>query len=526
MGKDEYDSVLNKWNFLQNNKETWHTAVTIPYTKLLSPKLAKGTLTRSTIIREIYQAVTHKRLTLIAAPAGAGKTTAVVTLHDTHPDLPLAWAALDEGDDAPHAFLQLFIAAVQREAAGYGRQVQQILGAGGENTPDWPRLMGALINDLDAHTDEPLIIAPDDLHRISNKTIHNLLDYLLERMPPHIHLVITTRHDPPLRLALLRARGQMAEVLLEDLRFSVADITSLFNDVLGLGLPPADLQLVHERTEGWAAGVRLLTLTLPRLASTDKRANLIQHLAASQRFLFDYLIEEVLNQLDAADRDFLLQTAVLDEMTLTLSNAVTGRTDAAATLDALYRQNLFLVVNETADPLAEPTYSTHALFAQFLQNQLRQQVEMKVTDLHLRAAHAVTSPERRIYHLMAAKSWGEAAKAIIAIGKKQCDREFVRPQVIAWIGRLPADIRQRYYWLDQIKASYLRQRGHLSEAWQLCKAALPVVQASGDLSGDLEALWILSFLYTEQPEPEWAAALQDSFPNSPTFSHQPVMHFT
>ncbi|NUM43345.1 MAG: hypothetical protein HUU38_01460 [Anaerolineales bacterium] len=482
----------------------WTAPIRIPRTKLLPPQLAEGTLHRAHLLQDLHQAVTTKRLMLLTAPAGAGKTTSMVALHAAHPELSFAWATLDEGDNEPNTFLQVLIAAIQTRVPEYGREVQHILDAAGKDSPDPLHLMGVMVNGMAMFMDAPFILVLDDLHRVEGQTIHRVLDYLLERMPPNVHVVLATRHDPPLRLAQLRARGQMAEFRLAALRFSIAEVTNLLNEVWTLGLSPADLQLVYERTEGWAAGLRLLTLSLPRLDSPRARASLIQHLSASHRFLFDYLIEEVLDQLEVAKRVFLLQTSILDELTPAVCNAVTQRRDAAVTLDALYRQNLFLVVRAAPDPFAEPTYTYHALFAQFLQKLLRQQPEMDLARLHMRAANAVSSPERRIHHLLAAEAWNEAAEAIIALGKTQCDREFVRPYIIEWMDRLPVTIRQRHYWLDLIKASYLRQRGHLSEAWQLCKATLPAAQASSDLPGELEALWILSFLVTEQPEPEWA----------------------
>lgn len=480
-------------------------AYPIPLTKLAPPQPAENALNRPALTDALYRAVTSRRLTLISAPAGAGKTSAVVALHAAHPEPALAWAALDEGDDDPAAFLQVLIAAVQRQVADFGRTTLPILTAG--QAPNFLRLTAVLINDLAVRSD-PLVIVLDDLHRIDDATVHKMLDYLLERLPPHIHLVVTTRHDPPLRLAQLRARGHLAEFRLGDLRFAPDEIAALFRDAIGVPLSAADLDLIQARTEGWAAGLRLVSLSLARLDSAEKRTSRLRQLAGSQRFLFDYLVEEVLDQLSADDRRFLLQTAILDELTPDLCNAVTQRHDAGPRLASLYRRNLFLTVSDVADPQAAPTYRYHALFAQFLRKQLHQQPDADAAALHRRAAAAATTVERQIHHLLAAAAWDEAAAALIAVGKAQCNRQFVRPQLIDWLARLPQPVRARHYWFDLIETSYLQQQGRFAEAEAQARRAYPEAEAASDVEGQLVALWTLALWSPGEREPAWQARLQ------------------
>ncbi|WP_141610766.1 LuxR C-terminal-related transcriptional regulator [Litorilinea aerophila] len=488
----------------------WHLPDTIPLTKLRPPRLAEDILERPHLVQALQKAVANHRLTLLSAPAGAGKTIAVAALHAACPQMPMAWVALDEGDDELQAFLQLLIAAVRPHLPDFGSQAQPLLAAGRDAPPNIRRLLGLLINDFAAHlgqTEGPFLLVLEDYHRIDNPAIHSLVDYLLERMPPDLHLLLTTRHDPPLRLAHLRARGQLAEFRLDGLSFSPDEVVRLFQEELDMALSPTDVEQIHQRTGGWAAGVRLLALYLARLDTTTRRRDLLAHLAGSHHFLFDYLMEEVFNRLSGREQTFLLQTAILDELTPTACQAVTGLQDAGALLDGLYRQNLFLTLSEAADPLAEPVYRSHALFAGFLRRELHRQPGMDMAALHRRAADVASTPERHIHHLLAAADWPAAAEAIIDLGRAQCQQDFVHPRVMAWIDGLPAEARRAHYWLDLIEAGHLRQRGELSRAWELAQDAYPRAQAAGDVAGELEALWTLAFYVTEQSDPVWQTRL-------------------
>jgi LuxR family transcriptional regulator, maltose regulon positive regulatory protein len=512
---EQQQAVADNRRSLEEDPKDMDTSSTIPLTKLLPPYRAQGTLERAPLIDQIHHSAMSKRLTLLAAPAGAGKTTAVVNLHVTYPALPFAWVTLDEGDNDPRAFLALLIAAIQRHVAGFGHQLQHILETGSDDASLPLRLRGALINEFIGHLSDTFIIVLDDLHRVSDPIIHQLLDYLLEHMPPLLHLIITTRHDPPLRLAQLRVRGQLAEFRLEALRFSQEEVADLFHEVMQLSLTSPELQLIQARTDGWAAAVRLLMLSLPWPVSDDPHRDLVQHLSTTHHVLFDYLSEEVLQQRPPHIREFLLRSAILDELTPARCNAVTRRSDAAAVLDELYRQNLFLSIIETTDPIAEPTYRYHVLFAQFLRNVLQQRPASSLAKLHLLAAGVEPIPEWRVKHLLAAQAWEEAMAAIIAIGKAQCNREFIQQQVIDWISALPVHVFAHAYWPALIKASYLRQKGQISAARQLSKAALPVAQAQDDVAGEMEAMWTLSFFTTTELEPQWGIRLAELIAQRP-----------
>jgi len=181
--------------------------------------------------------------------------------------------------------------------------------------------------------------------------VHLALDYLLEHLPPQMHLLVGTRHDPPFSLARLRARGYLAELRAPDLRFTLAETTALLNDVLGLDLSPDDLARLQARTEGWPAALRLLADSLERISSPADRTAFIARLAHTDRHVFDFLAAEVLNRQPPDVRAFLLDTAILDELTPALCQAVTGRPDAPAILDDLYHRNLLVSVASPQSPV-------------------------------------------------------------------------------------------------------------------------------------------------------------------------------
>jgi ATP/maltotriose-dependent transcriptional regulator MalT len=460
--------------------------------KLVAPEIAEDVVRRPELSAEIYQQVSSKRLVLFSAPAGAGKSTAVLGLKESHPELKIAWLSLDEGDEDVAAFARLVAAAIRQVVPQFGEQTEQVLASRGQYGPAPIQLASVLVSDLAAEVRGPLVIVLDDLHRVDAKAVYELLDYFIERMPENIHIVITSRHDPMLRLAQLRGKDQMAEFRLDRLRLSVAEIAQMVNAAAGYGLVAADIELVNERTDGWPAGVKLVALSLRQLKTDDQRSSLLQKLGASQRLLFDYLVEEVLNRADAERRDFLLQTSILAELTPSLCSAVTQRKESAAVLNNLYRQNYFLSAIESSDGDAEG-YRYHPLFAQFLQKQLKQREDLDLAELHLRAAGAVTNREQRIEHWLRAGAWEQAVAGIVEIGKEECDRSFISQKTMNWIMRVPGEVRAKHYWLDILEATLARQRGLLQKCVDLSTRALPAARAAGDILGEIETVWNLAF---------------------------------
>jgi|694.fasta_scaffold81133_3 LuxR family maltose regulon positive regulatory protein len=252
--------------------------------------------------------------------------------------------------------------------------------------------MTALVNELFEH-ETPVCLLLDDLHYVTHEDIHAALDFLVERLPPQVTLVIATRHDPGLALAQLWARREMIELRLEELRFTRDEAAALLNQQLGVALSAAELAALMKRTDGWAAGMTLLSAAFERLTTPAARTLFIDQLAHNNRYIFDYLAESVLNREDSATRTFLIATAIFDELHPTLCRAVTGQADADSLLHALFRRNLFVMLLETSDGSqagASPTiYRYHDLFRDFLREQLRRQPSEYVRALHQRAAETI-----------------------------------------------------------------------------------------------------------------------------------------
>lgn len=350
------------------------------------------------------------RLVLACAPAGFGKTTLLTQWlaewraaggdRSRH----VAWLSLDAGDDDPHRLVADLVSAVTRALPDVGTEAAHLLDADGRAAPDL--VLGSLLAALDA-VEGDVVLALDDYHLVESADAHAAVEFLLQNLPPHVGLAVTTRADPPLPLARLRARGEMLEIRAADLRFSATEAASFLNDVMGLPLA-RQVQALLGRTEGWAAGLQLAGLSLRDKSDLD---GFIERFTGSHRFVLDYLVEEVLDGLGDVDRAFLLDTCVLDRMTGSLCNALTGHHDGQARLDALERANLFLV------PLDDTRtwYRYHQLFADALRARLAAADPDRARRLHRAAAgwFAVQGlPETAIEHAVHAQDPQLAARLV------------------------------------------------------------------------------------------------------------------
>jgi LuxR family maltose regulon positive regulatory protein len=480
-------------------------------TKLSPPRLREDVIPRQRLLDAQHAALTSHALTLISAPAGYGKTTLLAALPHTFPDLSLAWLSLDAEDNDPARFVAAFIAALQKLNANCGTATRALL----NSTPsiEARRVIGILINDILETLPDPFVVVLDDLHLITEPAVFAALDYLLERMPQQMHLAAAARHDPPLVLARLRARGQLAELRANDLRFTPDETALFLNDKLHLRLSRDDLDALQSRTEGWVAGLRLLANSLDRIASPADRTAFIVRFAETDRYVFDFLAEEVLKRQEPDTRAFLLQTSILPELNTTLCRAVTGRTDAEAMLEELYRRNLFVAATSAEEqgsrgageisPLPPRslaplrTYRYHHLFAEFLQKQLNQEMPEKIAELHRRAAEAERAPARKIAHYLAAESWEDAARVVEQIGEQTLESGLLNT-VRGWIDALPAPVRDAHprfiFWLGFCAL----QRGALEEATGLLERARREFQAAGDAAGQGDALLALVGVASQQ----------------------------
>src|SRR4051812_49513132 len=321
------------------------------------------------------------RLVLVAAPAGFGKTTLLAQwLAAEGSQRRVAWLALDPVDADLRSFLAHLAAAIQTVAREAGADALALLEAGATDG-----VLVSLINDLDVLAG-PTVVALDDYHVIDGAAVHEAVTFLLDNLPPHVTLAMTTRADPPLPLSRLRARGELLEVRAADLRFTTDEAEAFLNEVMELQLDPALVAALEARTEGWPAGLQLAALSARTHSGaadgSGDVAGFIHAFSGSHRFVLDHLVEEVLDRQPDEVRAFLLDTSVLDQLAGGLCDAVTGRSDGQPMLETLERENLFVVAVDDE----RRWYRYHHLFAEALRARLAARHAGRVAELHAAAS--------------------------------------------------------------------------------------------------------------------------------------------
>jgi LuxR family maltose regulon positive regulatory protein len=342
-------------------------------TKLYLPRTRPGLVSRARLIERLNQAI-ERKLTVVCAPAGFGKTTLLSQWLAT--ERAAAWLSLDQSDNEPTRFWAYFIAALRTVHAEIGQATLSLLRS--PQSLPVETLLGPLLNEIAALTQHSVLVI-DDYHLIDAQPIHQAIGFLLDHLPPQLHLVIASRADPPLPLSRLRARAELAELRASDLRFTVDEAVTFLNEVTGLDLMEPEVAALEARTEGWIAGLQLAALSM---RGRDDVAGFISAFTGNDRFIVDYLVEEVLQRQSGAVRSFLLQTSILERLTGSLCDAVTEQQNGSAMLEALERGNLFVV------PLDDKRrwYRYHHLFADILQARLRQELPELVHVVHERAS--------------------------------------------------------------------------------------------------------------------------------------------
>jgi LuxR family maltose regulon positive regulatory protein len=338
-------------------------------TKCVLPPPRIGLVPRPRLAARLQAAITQRqKLILVAAPAGFGKTTAVAEWLHTVGDCSIAWLALDEADSQLNLFLAYLIAALERAHPHVGVEAWALL-RGQAAQPPAQAILISLINALAASEGEIMLVL-DDYHVITLPAIHEAITFLLDHMPPHMHIILTTRADPPLPLGRLRARGQLAEVRAADLRFTGDEAAFLFEQVHQVALSASAMTMLEARTEGWAAGLQLAALSLHQQDAAHI-SSFLEAFSGNHTYVFDYLAEEVFQIQPEHARRFLVQTSILDRLCGPLCAAVTGQDDAQAELTQLDRANLFLIPLDTS----RGWYRYHLLFRDFLRAHLEHSVE-------------------------------------------------------------------------------------------------------------------------------------------------------
>jgi LuxR family transcriptional regulator, maltose regulon positive regulatory protein len=343
-------------------------------TKLSIPLVRKALVSRPRLIQALQTGTEHP-FTLVAAPAGFGKTLLLSTWA-RQCEKPIAWVSLDSSDNDQAQFWAYIITAFDTFSPGIGKTALSML----HSSQPIPvaTVLVALLNSLGALPHD-FVLVLDDYHVIDVLAIHNSITFLLDHLPPQMHLVLASRVDPLLPLSRLRTRHQLTELRADDLRFTADEAATFLREAMGLSLKPEEIEALDTRTEGWIAGLQLAALSLQ--GRKDIPA-FISVFAGSNRYIVDYLTEEVLHQQPEEVRTFLLQTSILDLLSGSLCNAVTQQTSGQAMLERLEQANLFLV------PLDEQRhwYRYHHLFAETLRYRLSVEHADSVSELHRRAS--------------------------------------------------------------------------------------------------------------------------------------------
>ena len=395
-------------------------------TKLHPPRRRRTLLARPRL-RDLATRSRHHALTLVSAPAGFGKTTLVADWFAA--ERTTAWLSLDERDDDPEQFWTYVLAALATVTPDVSANTAALLQSGGAPLGT---VVGTLINDLETASQD-IVLVLDDYHVITAPEIHDSVAFLLEHLPPQLSLVIVTRADPPLPLASLRADGDLLEVRAADLRFTADEAAEYLNGAMELTLTTADVDVLEARTEGWIAALQLAALSMQ---GRDDPASFISEFAGDDRFILDYLADEVLDRQTARVRDFLLDTSFLSRLTGSLCAAVTGQDDAKAILDELDRSNMFLV------PLDDRRtwYRYHHLFGDVVRAKLVDERPDRVAELHRRASDWYADEGElgeAIIHALAADDPERAAK-LIELAAPAMQRARQESQLRSWLEALPA----------------------------------------------------------------------------------------
>jgi len=427
----------------------------------------------------------HRKLTLISAPAGFGKTT-LLSEWSLQSKRPVAWISLDEGDNDPARFWAYFIAALQTLQVNVGDAALAAFQS--PQPPPMEVVLTALINEI-AIIPEPFALVLDDYHVIETQPVHSALTFLLNHLPPQMHLIIATRADPPLPLARLRGRGQLTELREADLRFTTDEAAAFLNQAMGLNLSAEQVAALEERTEGWIAGLQLAALSMQGRSDIP---GFIAAFAGSHRYILDYLAEEVLQRQPEGVQTFLLQTAILDRLSGPLCDTVTGQGDSQTMLERLERANLFLV------PLDEERrwYRYHRLFAELLRAYLQREQPNRVPGLHRRASEWYEQNgllAEAVGHALAAKDFERAARLVEQAAPQMLMRgELVT--LLGWLAALP-DERIRawpalctyYAWVLTLTGQLDAVEPRLQDAEQGLQPDIPAAELQ-DLLGQIAAI--------------------------------------
>jgi len=383
-------------------------AIPLLTTKFFIPRTQSELVPRQHLIERLNMGL-ERKLTLISAPAGFGKTT-LVSEWVRHCNRPVAWFSLDTHDNDLPRFLTYLIAALQRIDENLGVDIMATLSV--SQSPEIAPLLTRLVNEIEAIQEESILVL-DDYHLIDSKSVNDVLNFLIEHLPPSMHLVIVGRADPPLPISRLRVQGEINEIRTPDLRFTETEVTTLLNDLMGFDLSLEDIAILERRTEGWVASIQLAVLSMQ---GRDDWHEFITAFSGSHRFVIDYLVDEVMARQTKDVQAFLRQTSILEQFCTPLCDAVVSEEGIGSKgiIDYLDHSNLFLI------PLDDHRewYRYHHLFADFLRQRLREDEAESIPELHRRASQWYETEgmvDEAIRHALTAGEMDRAARLVDGI---------------------------------------------------------------------------------------------------------------
>jgi LuxR family transcriptional regulator, maltose regulon positive regulatory protein len=466
-------------------------------TKLRVPQTRPNLVERPRL-RDVLAACEGRRLTLVSAPAGFGKTTLLGEWADdlSAAGRSVAWVSLDGSDNDPVRFLAYLVGALRAVEEGVGDGILASLRS--PEPPPVEAVMRILVNNL-ANAHREVVMVLDDYHVVDSEPVHQAVSFLLEHLPENAHLIVSSRTDPPLPLPRLRARAQMAEIRAADLRFTTDEASAFLRDEIGLTLSADDVAALEEITEGWVVALQLAALSM---RDREDASGFARAFSGSNRHVLDFLAEEVLERQPEGVRDFLLRTSILENISAPLCDALTGRDDGQVMLERLEKENLFVV------PLDDERcwYRYHHLFADFLRGRLKRERPQSTGELHLLASGWYEDKgyiAEAIGHLISAPDHERAGDA------PGQDRRFLlgfASAVRSWRARLRGDApsavelaRRALMLLPEEEghlrnfaavslADALRTAGDLSAASEAFAEAAEIGRAAGHVYGTLNAM--------------------------------------
>ncbi len=406
-------------------------------TKLYIPPTRKNLVQRSRLLGLIDSRLDCK-LVLISAPAGFGKTT-LLSQWMAKEARSVGWLTLDASDNDLTRFLVYFLAALQSTNHNAGISIDELL----ESPQPWntEAILTGMINEI-ADASEPFLVVLDDYHLITEPDVHDAIIFIVDKMPPQMQLVISSRVNPPWPLARMRGRAEILELRTDDLRFTPGEVAIFFNEIMGLDLNTDDINSLEARTEGWIAGLQMAAISMQ---GREDLTAFVQAFSGSHRFILDYLLEEVLNQQSPAIQNFLLKTSILERMTAQLCDVVIDGNDSQSILTQLDKANLFLI------PLDDERcwYRYHHLFSDLLKNQLTQIYPYELLDLHRRASQWYEEQDLRdeaINHAFAAIDYEHVARMVKNYAMDMLHQSKYT-LLLSWIEAMPEPLIEQDPWL-------------------------------------------------------------------------------